>query len=631
MARALVCSAVAGAAALLASGARAAEVTGDLARLSIEDLANVEIVSVSRHPERLSEAAASVFVISGDDIRRSGAQSLPEALRLAPNLNVQRVDALDYGISARGLNGFESANKLLVLIDGRSVYSPFFAGVEWSQLQPALPDLDRIEVISGPGGALWGANAVNGVINVVSRPADETQGLLVDAIGGSGDDSATVRYGGPLGPAGAFRVYVNGVNRADTLRGGRGAGDDWDGGPVGLRPDLTSGRDQVTLQGYAYLDAVLSSIPARPEGKLEGSNLLGRWTRGLSGDSRLEVQAYYDRYERRARGILDGVVTWDIQAQYSFSWGPNRIVAGAGYRRWDDRFANYVNGFVLDPPSRTTTLGNVFAQDQIDFGDVTLTLGLKAEDNSYSGVELMPSVRLAWKTSDTGMVWGAVSRAVRSPSRLDRELVFPPFLLASTFEPERLVAYEFGYRGQPAARLSLSATAFYHRYEAIRSNEATPVTLFPIRIGNGLEGETWGVETWADVDLSQDWRLSAGLTAMGKDFRASAGSSDISKLAAAGHDPAVQVSLRSQTRLTPTLDLDLRLRYVGDTPREQVGGYLDAPAYVEADARLAWQVSDRVELSVAGLNLLDDAHVEATEPRRTALRRSIQAGLRFSW
>lgn len=631
MARAFVCSAVAAAAALLASGARAAEATGDLARLSIEDLANVEIVSVSKHPERLSEAAASVFVISGDDIRRSGAQSLPEALRLAPNLNVQRVDALDYGISARGLNGFESANKLLVLIDGRSVYSPFFAGVEWSQLQPDLPDLDRIEVISGPGGALWGANAVNGVINVVSRPADETQGLLVDVIGGSGDDSATVRYGGPLGSAGAFRVYVNGVNRADTLRGGRDAGDQWDGGQLGFRTDLTRGRDRFTLQGDAYLDAVPSSIPARPEGKLEGSNLLGRWTRGLAGESRLEVQAYYDRYERRARGILDGVVTWDVQAQYSFSWGPNRIVAGAGYRRWHDRFANYVNGFVLDPPSRTTTLGNVFVQDQIDFGDATLTLGLKAEDNSFSGVELMPSVRLAWKTSETGMVWGAVSRAVRSPSRLDRELVFPPFLLASTFEPERLVAYEVGYRGQPAARLSFSATLFYHQYEAIRSNEATPVTLFPIRIGNGLEGETWGLETWADVDLSQDWRLSAGLTAMGKDFRASAGSADISRLAAAGHDPAVQASLRSQARLTPTLDLDLRLRYVGDTPREQFGGYLDAPAYVEADARLAWQVSDRVELSVAGLNLLDDAHVEATEPRRTALGRSIQAGLRFSW
>lgn len=631
MAKACFCSAAAGVLALCATTARAADGGGDLARLSIEELANVEIVSVSKHPEPLSQAAASVFVISGDDIRRSGAQSLPEALRLAPNLNVQRVDALDYGISARGLNGFESSNKLLVMIDGRSVYSPFFAGVEWSQLQPDLPDIDRIEVISGPGGALWGANAVNGVINVVSRPADETQGLLIDAVGGSGDDSATVRYGGRMGQGGAWRVYVNGVNRADTLRKGGDAGDRWDGGQLGFRSDVTAGPNLFTLQGDAYYDEVPSSIPARPQGKLEGSNLLGRWTRTLAGGGRFELQGYYDRYERRARGILDGVVTWDVQAQYSFTWGPHNIVAGGGYRLWDDKFVNYVNGFVLDPPSRDTALANVFLQDQIALGDITLTLGVKAEDNSFSGAELMPSARLAWKTSDTGMVWAAVSRAVRSPSRLDRELVFPPFLLASNFEPERLIAYELGYRGQPAERLSLSATLFYHRYEAVRSNEATPVTLFPIRIGNGLEGETWGLEAWADFDVSPDWRLSAGLTAMGKDFRASAGSTDVSRLAAAGHDPEVQGSLRSQMRLTPTLDLDLRLRYVGDTPRERVGGYQDAPAYAEADARLAWQVNDRVEVSVAGLNLLDDAHVEATEPRRTAMRRSIQAGLRFSW
>jgi iron complex outermembrane receptor protein len=604
---------------------------GDLSRLSIEELANVEITSVSKRPERLADAAASVFVISNDDVRRSGAQSLAEALRLAPNLNVQRVDSTDYAISARGLNGFESSNKLLVLIDGRSVYSPFFSGVEWSQLHPPLPDLDRIEVISGPGGALWGANAVNGVINVTTRSAADTQGLLLEATGGTGDSSLFARYGGGLGATGAFRVYAEGRRFDDTLLAGADAGDGWEGAQAGFRTDFALTRDHVTVQGDAYYDDVPSADPARPQGKYEGSNLLARWTRTFDDESSLEVQAYYDRYERRARGILDGVITYDVEAQYAFQRGRHRIVAGGGYRRWNDKFANYVNGFVLDPPRREIDQGSLFIQDQIGFGDVTLTLGLKGEDNSYSGLEWMPSARLAWKASETGMVWAAVSRAVRNPSRLDRELVFPPFLLRSDFEPERLVAYELGYRGRPAERLSLSATLFYHDYEGLRSTEPTPGGPFPLHIGNGLEGETWGLEAWGDFDVTEGWRLSAGLSTLGKDFRRSSGSGDVSSMASIGHDPAFQGFIRSQARLSQTLDLDLRLRYVSEVPREQVGGYLDAPAYAEADARLGWRVNDHVELSIAGVNLLDAAHLEATEPRRTEARRSVQARLRLNW
>lgn len=617
--------------AIVADAASVGATPEDLSRLSLEELANVEITSVSKRPERLADAAASVFVIDRQDIRQSGVRTLPEALRLAPNLNVQRVDALDYAISARGLNGFESSNKLLLLIDGRSVYSPFFGGVEWSQHYPMLADVERIEVVSGPGGALWGANAVNGVINVTSRSSAETQGGLIDLGVGSFGQIASLRYGGRLGDAGTYRVYASGHRREDTVGAGSGVGDGWEGGQVGFRTDFAFASDLLTVQGDAYHDDVPSQIPARPRGKLEGGNLLGRWTRTFDDASTFELQAYFDRYERRARGILDAVITWDVQGQYTLERGRHRLVFGGGYRQWSDRFQNYVNGFVLDPPRRRTSLGNVFIQDQVALGDWTLTLGLKGENSSFSGIEWLPSARLAWKPADETLIWGAVSRSVRNPSRLDRELVFPPFLVASQFEPEELVAYELGYRGRPLASLSISATLFHHEYEGLRSTEPTPGTIFPVRIGNGLEGHTAGLEAWGDLDVTPAWRLSAGFSTLDKDIRPSSDSLDVSRLASAGHDPEFQGFLQSRSRLSPTVDLDLRLRYVGETPREQTGGYVDAPAYAEADARLAWRIREGVELSLAGRNLLDASHPEATEPRRRELRRSFSFGLNVAW
>ncbi|MDP3175930.1 MAG: TonB-dependent receptor [Phenylobacterium sp.] len=616
---------------LLSAAAARAETSSDLARMSLEELSNVEVTSVSKRPERIAEAAASVFVLTNDDIRRSGVQSVAEALRLAPNLGVQRVDALDYGISARGLNGFESANKLLVLIDGRSVYSPFFSGVEWSQLHPDLPDLDRIEVVSGPGGTLWGANAVNGVVNIVTRPADQTQGLAGLAAGGAGYQSYTARYGGRLGADGAFRIYGRAYDRADSIRDGSSAADGWKGGQLGFRTDFDRGPTHLTLQGDAYHDRVPSQIPASPNGKLVGQNLLVRWTQAWSDDADFEVQAYYDRYERIARGILDGVRTYDIQAEQRLTIGQHQLVFGAGHRVWKDRFANFVNGFVLDPPTRRSELSNAFVQDQVALGDVTLTVGVKAEHSTLGGTEWMPNVRLAWRQSPNTLLWGAASSAVRNPSRLDRDLVFPPLLVRSQFEAERLIAYELGYRGRPHPRLSLSATIFYHDYERLRSTEPTPVTILPVRIANGLEGESWGLEIWSDFQATERWRLSAGISGLGKDFRTSDNAVDLSRLAAVGHDPNFQMIARSQHQLSDRLDLDLRVRYVGEVPAELTPGYRKAPAYAEADARLSWRVSDRVELSLAGFNLLDASHPEATEPRRNELRRNYQVAVRYGF
>lgn len=615
----------------LPAGPCLAEAPPDLSRLSIEQLSNVEVTSVSKRPERVADAAASIFVLTNDDVRRSGVQSVAEALRLAPNLSVQRVDAQDYGISARGLNGFESSNKLLVLIDGRSVYSPFFAGVEWSQLHPDIPDIDRIEVASGPSGALWGANAVNGVVNIVTRSADLTQGVAGLAALGPRIQSYTARYGGRLGASGAYRVYGRAYYRDDTTRNGLNLNDGRDGAQVGFRTDFELNRDQFTVQGDTYLDRVPSQIPTSPEGKLVGQNLLGRWTHSSDENTEIEIQAYYDRYERIARGILDGVITYDLQAQQRMSLGAHRLVFGAGHRVWTDQFANFVNAFVLDPPQRRLHLSNAFIQDQVDFGDLALTAGIKVEHSTLGGTEWMPNVRLAWRASGDTLFWGAISRAVRNPSRLDRDLVFPQVLVRSEFEPERLVAYELGYRGRPISRLSLSATLFYHTYQGVRSTEPTPGTVLPVMIGNGLDGQTWGLEAWAEMEMTPNWRLSAGGSTLGKDFQIAAGSQDISRLAAAGHDADFQFMLRSQHRLSERVDLDVRLRHVGETPAEATTGSLTAPAYTEANARLSWRLSDRIEVSVAGLNLLNESHVEATEPRRTEVRRNYQIALRYGW
>lgn len=612
-----------------------ADPTSDLARLSLEELSALEITSVSRRPEPLSGAAASVFVLNTDDLRRSGAQSLPEALRLAPNLNVTRVDAVDYTVSARGLHGFESANKLLVLIDGRSVYSPFFAGVEWTQQNLVLEDVQRIEVISGPGGALWGANAVNGVINITTRPASETQGLLINAAGGSGDDTLTVRYGAELAPGLAGRVYVSGFDRANTLnRRGENFGDGWEGVQAGFRTDLDRGRDRLTLSGDVYRSDLylLTGVRAAGDGGLEGGNLTLRWERAFANGSALSMTAYRNRYERKARFLLDTVTTDSLAAQYAFQAGRHAVVVGGEYRRWTDDFANFVNAFVLSPTSDTNELASLYAQDQVALtDDLTLTAGLKLENNSFSGLDWLPTARLAWRPNGRNTVWAAASRAVRTPSRLDRDLVFPGLLVKGGFEPEKLVAYEAGWRGRPHDRVSLSVTAFRHDYEGLRSTEPTPGTIVPVRIQNGLEGETQGLEAWGDWDVRPGWRLSAGGRWLESDFRRSPGSADTSRLASTGADPSGGGYVRSQWTLGDRLEIDLRLHGSTEIERPASNVYDGAPGWIDADARIGWRLSDRVELSVAGVNLLHASRQEGAETRATEVRRSVQAGLRVTW
>ncbi len=594
----------------------------DLSELSLEELGNVQITSVSKRPEPLSKAAAAIYVITNDDIRRSGATTLAEALRLAPNLQVARGTGLDYAITARGFNSLDTANKLLVMVDGRSVYTPLHAGVFWDAIGLVMEDVERIEVISGPGGTLWGANAVNGVVNVITKTAHATQGGLVDGQLGIVDRGAAVRYGAQAGDA-AYRVYGLGYDRGHTATASGGnARDEWSARQAGFRTDWGVGQ-AFTLQGDTYRD------PLDPSGALSGSNLLARWTRPLANGSTFELQTYYDEAERQGPGVRDFIRTLDAQAQHTRPIGTwNEIVWGGGIRFNHDEFANTRTAFVLVPPSRDITLGNLFVQDSIALADdLTLTLGTKFEHSSYSGLEHLPSARLGWRATDTTFLWSAISRAVRTPSRVDRDLVLPGVLAANTtFESESLIAYEVGYRGQPLPRTTLSVSLFYNDYDELRTLEPPAGGGLPLRFGNRMEGHTHGVEVWADHLVNSWWRLSAGANLLRKSFRLKPGSGDVTNQVAKGNDPDFQAQLRSYMSLTDTVDLTIALRAVDDLPNPAV------PGYVEADFRIGWKVAPNLDLSLGGFNLLDAHHPESeAAATRTETRRTVYVGARWKF
>ncbi|HEY8572547.1 TonB-dependent receptor plug domain-containing protein [Phenylobacterium sp.] len=607
-------------------------VARELGELSIDELSQISITSVSKRPEALSRAASSAYVITPDAIRSAGALTIPEALRLAPNLEVMRIDALDYSITARGFAGFESANKLLVLIDGRSVYTPLFSGVDWDQHHALLEDLDRIEVISGPGGVLWGANAVNGVVNVASKSAFDTQGLLAAVNAGTLDSDLRLRVGRQIGDVGAGRVYFTAFRRGDLkLADGDSASDGWDGWQGGFRTDWAGDRDTFTIQGDIQDSTIDESLGAMG-GYVRGGNLLGRWTRRLGERSALEFQAYYDQIEREARLIHDELRVWDVQGQHSFSLGRHNVVWGAGYRITRDEFRTLSDPQLLSPPKRRVDIGNVFVQDEIALSpELMLTLGLKLETNTFTRAEWMPNVRLGWQVTNRQFVWGAVSRAIRNPSRIERDFTLPGVVEPGRMGSEKLVAYELGYRGRVTDRSNVSVSLFYHDYDQLRTNEFSgPGGQLPIFVGNTLEGETYGLEAWADIQVADWWRVSVGGAVLEKHFRLKPGSLDISQFEATGADPGYWAKARSHFRITERLSLDVGARIYDEVPRLNIAQYVGTRGYVEAGARLAWQVTDQLELAVTGLNLLHDQHPEASEARRTEVPRSAFISLRWT-
>src|SRR5437899_1077173 len=439
----------------------------DIADLSIEELSNIQITSVSRHAERLSDAPAAIFVITRDDIRRSGASRLPEALRLAPNLEVARSSASSYAISARGFNN-TIANKLLVLIDGRTVYTPLFSGVFWDAQDVMLEDVERIEVISGPGATLWGANAVNGVINVITRRASDTQGAFAYGRAGSLERGLGARYGGAMGAVGSYRVYGRFFDVFNTSRtSGATASDGWSKGQVGFRTDWGTAANGFTLQGDAYrgsLDQV--NLVVDENTHISGNNLLGRWNRDLADWGNLQAQAYFDHTERDIPGnFAERLNIFDIDLQHSLrAIGAHRLTWGGGYRYGDDRVSNSTFLAFL-PANRRLRWANVFAQDEIALLEsLRLTLGAKFESNYYTGTEPLPSARLAWKPQPQRLVWGAVSRALRAPSRIDRDFFVTagPTQLAGgpDFKSEVVKVIELGYRDQPLPQATYSVSLF---------------------------------------------------------------------------------------------------------------------------------------------------------------------------
>jgi len=392
----------------------------------------VVITSVARRPQALSRAAASIFVITADDLRRSGALTLPQALRLAPTLQVAQLNAREYAISTRGFTSLAS-NKLLVLIDGRTVYSPLFSGVFWDAQDVVLDDVDRIEVISGPGGATWGTNAVNGVINIITKRAAETQGTLANAAVGDREHAVEARHGLAVGP-GHLRFYAKTYGHEETQQlDGKPPSDRWTRSQAGFRADWTNREDSFTVQGDAYRGGG-EERPKYGAVSIHGANLLARWARKVDERIDFDVQAYYDRADRTDRFILqERAQLADVEGKLRFASGHHQVLLGAGYRHGKDESDPGVL-FAFVPPSRNESWASLFAQDEIAVTpELQLTLGTRFERNPYTGWESLPNARLAWNLSSRELLWAGVSRAVRSPARFDRDLVLPtqpPYIIA---------------------------------------------------------------------------------------------------------------------------------------------------------------------------------------------------------
>ena len=608
-----------------AGSVRAADALTDLRNLSIEDLGEIEVTSVTKRAEPVSEAPAAIYVITNDDIRRYGATSLGATLRLAPNLEVAQLDALSYVISARGFNSTEASNKLLVLIDGRSVYSPLHSGIFWDAQDLMLDDVDRIEVIDGPGGTLWGANAVNGVINVISKSPFKTLGGLGTASAGNVDNAFSGRYGFLLGENLATRVYLKATNHGHSKNlNGTNHVDDWDGIQGGFASEWNGDSDVLRIQADSYssaLDIVSSDV--------SGTNVVGKWSHTFSGDSALDVQVYYDRTHRRQPpGILETVKTYDIDLQHAFAFGDRHaIVWGGGYRVIHDFFVN-TPPLVLVHPRYTLKLGNGFIQDTIALSPtVNLIAGIKVEHHTYTGFEYMPSARLAWQPQDGTLLWAAISRAVRTPSRIDRELQALPILSPSpNFQSEDLLAYEVGYRGRVLDRLTVSISGYYNDYSDLRTTQLSPSGGFPVMLGNGMEGHTYGVDAWAQYGVTTWWRLFGGVSAIEKSLHLKPGVVDISNFQAAGNDPSYQFQFRSQMSPLENVDFDVTLRTVDDLTSPTVSGY------TTMDARFAWRLRPWAEIAVTGFNLFDAQRLQAGSVGiQRAVRRSVSGSLRVSF
>lgn len=617
----------------LAGGALHAQEKRDLASLSVDDLMNVEVTSVSRKGQKLADTAAAVFVITQDDIRRSGATSIPEVLRMVPGVDVARVNGNSWAVSARGSNG-QFANKLLVMIDGRSVYTPLFSGVFWDVQDTLLEDIDRIEVIRGPGGTLWGANAVNGIINIITKHSIDTQGALLSLGGGAADgSSAAGRYGGSFGHNGSYRVFGKTFDRPPSVGGAHPTEDAWSVGRAGFRADWASRKgDNFTAQGDIYrgTSATLGVLidPADPFGdrsfstRLSGDDLQFRWMAIQSSRSDTTLQAFVDDTARADPGVVLGRRTLDIDFQNHLKLGSrNDAVWGAEYRHSNDRAAG--PGFKLVRDSSVATLASAFVQDEIQVARrFHVTIGTKLEYDGVSHLQLQPTLRLLFKASERQTFWAAATSAVRTPAEAElygRMTVgaFPDGTANGglivvygnpALKPERVESYEAGYRWQ-MSNIGFDATAFHNRMRRLLGAEtAEPFVdssgrmIIPVGIENNLHGYAHGAEFLLTDALTPNWNVALGYSLLQVttiDDEGQRSSAETGKIT----NPRHQLQLRSSLQLPRQLELDSSAYYVG-----RVGS--DVRAFLQLDAQLSWHPTMRWELSISGQNLLHARHSE---------------------
>jgi iron complex outermembrane receptor protein len=639
---------------LMSSSQPCGAAPADITKLSLEELLAVEITSVSKKAEKASDAAAAVFVINQEDIKRSGATNIPDVLRMVPGLQVAQIDANKWAVSSRGFNGF-SSNKLLVLMDGRTLYNPLFSGVLWNAQDTMLDDIERIEVIRGPGASLWGANAVNGVINIISKHSANTQGGLLTAGTGTEEKGfGALRYGAKINDHTTYRVYGKNFYRDDLeFADGSKANDDWHQARGGFRLDSAAAPESpysFTIQGDGYngnADATTNIPSTNPPyttnisnpSNIRGGNLLTRLTKKENDTSEMSLQAYYDLARSNDRLLGDERSTADIEFQHRFqATTKQELTWGLGYRYTRDTLENSAT-FSFDPASRTDQLLSAFLQDEITLVDdlLRLTLGSKFEHNDFTGYEVQPNGRLLFTPHKHHTFWAAVSQAVRTPSQADHDIrissaIVPsaaiPFLppgpgLAEVvingnedFKSEKLIAYEIGYRTQLHEKLAFDATAFLNDYSRLRTtpsslhfvtanNSGNPALFYQLNYeaGNTMEGNTYGFELVADAKPLDWWRLQLAYTFLRLDLHET-GQGLLASEDAEGESPRNQVSLRSMMNLTKSVTLDTWLRYVDNLPTYGI------PSYVALDARIGWQVHPQVELSLVGRNLLDSAQPE---------------------
>jgi iron complex outermembrane receptor protein len=598
-----------------------------LKTLSVEELMDIDVTSVSKRPEKISDTASAIQVVTAEDVQEAGAASIPEALRLASNLEVAQIDSRQWAITARGFNNV-FADKMLVLIDGRTVYTPLYAGVYWDVQDTLMEDLDRIEVISGPGGTQWGSNAMNGVINITTKSAQDTQGGLVVAGGGTDlRDAIGVRYGGEVGPGIYYRVYAKDFERNPSVEpDGVDADDAWRMGQGGFRMDWDAASgNQLTLQGDIYSGSETESGAA--DTQMSGGNVLGRWSRTFDNNSDMKLQVYYDRTYRSIPGsFIQGINTYDVDFQHHLQLGSmNDAVWGFGYRVVGDDITNTpANAFL--PPNLVQETPSAFVQDEIAFfdGHVHVTVGSKVEHNAYTGVEAEPSGRVAWTPDKAETVWTAVSRAVRTPSRIDRDLFSPadpPYRIdgGPNVVSEKLVAYELGYRLQVAAPFAVSLATYYNDYNDLRSLEPLdPPAAFPVMISSGLRGSSDGAELTADWHVNTGWRLRLGYTEMRVRSEPQPGTLDRSGNRSIAYDPNHQAQLRSMWDLTDRWNFEAALRYVSSISN------LVLPGYTELNLQTSWRPNVAWEFSLSGDNLLHSEHAEFNAPgARREIPRSV--------